>query len=335
MAVYRKISDAERDAIIDFFWPGTPSGPRKTQEVAAGSIFTYYRLTIPAGVFALRIIEDDQEFAGENLKYECDLLDYVVAQGYPAPRPVRTPAGQREFRIDGATVVAFPWAVGRMMPLRELSRAHGEEVGRLLARFHVAAHFYPARREDPYGLALIATRLDAALPQVRRGHPRVTLQEVEELLAARDRVLAPWPENLPFGTLHGDFFNDNTLWVPDPSGTDRLATVIDFAAAAPGPMIYELGAALLAWAGDYRLRRDVASGIVQGYQSLRLLTVDERPLLNEALVRAAWRYASTRILDFELRPAAGERTHKDFRQFLEIFREWQAQSADDLWRALA
>jgi len=340
MAVYRLLQPHEFESIIAAFFPLAKGRPYRADQVAAGSIFTYYRLTLEGSVFALRIIEDRQNITARDVAYECDLLEHVVHRGYPAPMPLRTPEGVREFRIDGATAILFPWEPGEMLAMNELTPAHGLEVGELIARAHMLAQDYASTRPDPYGLGLLADRLhNEMIPKSEAGPRKIPQADFDDLLAYEALARSNWGADLPRGSLHGDFFPDNVLWETGArSGAratrPRIAAVLDFAAAAPGPMMYELGAVILAWAGDYNLNVPVASAIYRGYESVRPLMAYEREALQEGFIRAAWRYTVSRIGDFELTPAAGERIHKDYRQFLSIFRTWDAPTAPHLIRVL-
>ena len=98
------------------------------------------------------------------------------------------------------------------------------------------------------------------------------------------------PDGLPQGILHGDVFPDNVI------GDGSVAAILDLEEAFIGPCAFDLMMAFVGfgWNEDGPLT-DRWNALLEGYESIRALTQDERsalPALHRyaTLSIAAWRY---------------------------------------------
>ncbi|MDQ3036243.1 MAG: phosphotransferase, partial [Myxococcota bacterium] len=175
-----------------------------------------------------------------------------------------------------------------------------------------------------FGLDRIAARLRDA---------RTDRDDLRRAIARLDAVLtevaAAATGELPRGVIHGDLFRDNVRWEGD-----EIVCALDWESASDGVLAYDLAVALLAWCFGDTMRWELARALASGYAAERPLGAAERAALHTVLRGACARFASTRITDFELRPAIGERVHKDYRRFLARLDAIEAETPSTLLERL-
>jgi len=208
------------------------------------------------------------------------------------------------------------------------STAHARALGRALAQMHLAAQGYeaPARGVRPLvaGFDIVgAAALAPALDDYLRRRPAVT-----DFLdgAARDRILGalePWHAPLrpllpELGALwvHNDWHASNLFWT-DRSTEAQVRAIIDFGLCNRGCAVADLATALerntIAWLalppeaaagapadGGAEATRDIgrlplALALLEGYGSIRALTVAERHALPYLMALAHVEYALSEV----------------------------------------
>jgi Ser/Thr protein kinase RdoA (MazF antagonist) len=155
-------------------------------------------------------------------------LDWLAATGFPAPQPLRAFDGRSWTVAEGAL-----WQLVSFLPGKVVGWADQppiEEIGALLARYHLAARHFDASAQRPGALPMASvptvlsrSRLQAA--SLDPGAAAVIGQLAERL--ARDLTDAGGTARAPI-VVHGDFTSHNVLADGAPP---RLTGVIDFAGA--------------------------------------------------------------------------------------------------------
>ena len=295
--------------------------PRRMARVDKGTINSNFRVDTDGGTVFVRVNEGKRE---SDVRYEGQLLWHLGARRFATPQPLRTATGESFVVDEGRLVTVFPWWPGREVEGADtVERA--SQMGEALARLHVAASDFPARRRGIYTFERIASRVEAfraqaeAVPSLGEALPILDEELVHQ---KRER---PRLAGLPEGTIHGDLFPDNVLWTPPVRGKPEGPVVLDFEQASYGRFVYDLAVTLLAWCWDAtktpaRLDEAKAWALVSGYQRVRALSDDERQALHLEARFAALRFTVTRITDIllpSLVPGAPPpRPGKDFRDYL-------------------
>ena len=225
MAVYTEISDEELQRFIDGYGLGALLSYKG---IAEGVENSNYLVHVSRGTFILTLYE--KRVDPNDLPFFLGLMEHLNARGVTCPLPVRDLNGQMLNMIAGrhAAFVTFLEGVWPRRPTAE----HALEVGRAMARMHVASEGFPLKRRNALGLEGWAATVRQIL-RTRRQNTAGTSQKLsaygvvypEAALAARS----------PSGVIHADLFPDNVFFI-----TGKLSGLIDFYFACNDACAYDL-----------------------------------------------------------------------------------------------
>jgi len=249
----------------------------------------------------------------EDLPFFLGLLDLLAEKGCPVPATIHDRNGATHRMITNVAGEPKAVALIEFLPGVSIDRpepAQAQAVGKALAELHIAAQDY-ATRPNAMGSAawreLIRdcgteglARIDPALPAI-----------VEEALATFESA---WPEGLPSGVCHADLFPDNVLMLGD-----KVSGLIDFYFACTDFFAYDMAVTHAAWCfADHgrSFRPEIATALMQGYESVRPLSAEERAALPMLAQGAAMRFVSTRAFDWLNTPVDALVTRKDPMDFV-------------------
>jgi homoserine kinase type II len=199
---------------------------------------------------------------------------------------------------------------------------HTAELGRLLARMHLAARDFPRVQPNLRGLPWWNDTAPVVLPYLEA--PQAALLRGE--LAYQNHVAASSAyAALPRGPIHADLFRDNAMFDTQASAeAPRLTGVFDFYFAGTDTWLFDLAVCLNDWAIDLPSGRHEparAEALLAAYGSVRALTGPERALLPAMLRAAALRFWISRLWDFHLPREASLLKPHDPAHFERVLRE--------------
>jgi homoserine kinase type II len=241
-----------------------------------------------------------------DLPYFLDLLDHLAAKGCPVPRTMHDRSGA-SFRMEAGKAAALIEFLPGVSPTRP-TPAQARAVGAVLADLHLAAQDFPLRRANAMDFAASAAILDACGPgRLATIHPGLPAMLDHAHAAAALDLSA-----LPQSQTHTDLFPDNVLMLGG-----KVTGLIDFYFACTGPMVLDLAVTHAAWCFDENnaYRADCGAALVEGYQSVRRLTPEERALFPEVAKGACLRFVASRAEDWLETPEDALVTRKDPMQF--------------------
>jgi len=122
------------------------------------------------------------------------------------------------------------------------------------------------------------------------------------------RLAAGWPQGLPDGVIHADYFPDNVFFQGQ-----SFAAAFDFYFACTDALAYDVAVALNSWCfePDGSFNITAARALVAGYETRRPLSAAERSALPVLAHGAAMRFFLTRLHDWRATPAGALVKPKD------------------------
>ena len=321
MAVYTTLDELALRAMLSVY--DDEAELVRAEGVLAGSINTTYRIETDRGACFLRINEGKST---ADVLAERDVLRALAGAplgGVAIPEIKKTRVGGSFYLLEHrggqplwATI--FAELPGRDLAIFEVDAGHTRQIGRFLARAHLALRGLRLWRPNPFGLPTVGRFVEELERHVETSALAARLRVALEDLRARRRLL-------PKGVIHGDLFPNNTKW----QRTELLA-VFDWEMAGTDHLALDLGIALCAWCWRptaHAFERELCRALVQGYQGVRPLAPSERRGLYTETMLAALRFTASRARAFEIpRPdrAGASRDRLDYRDFLARLEALQA-----------
>jgi len=304
MAVYTNIGAEQMGKIIAAFDVGPLVSAKGIAEGVSNS--NWLIETEGSGSGPLRFILTMYESRVDlgDLPFFLGLLDHLAERGCPVPRTIHDREGAA-FRLhEGKALALIEFLPG--VSVSEPTPGQTQAVGAALASIHLAAADFPARRANAMDLAAWQRLLgDCGEEGLASIHPELGRIVSGELafLAAR------WPKGLARGVIHADLFPDNVLM-----RGDEVAGLIDFYFACCDLLAYDVAVTHAAWcfSGDgARFDPLLSRALLQGYETVRPLSEDERRALPVLARGAAMRFIATRAYDWLNTPPGALVTRKD------------------------
>jgi homoserine kinase type II len=297
MAVYTDVPDGDLRDFLAEYDLGTLVAFRG---IAEGVENSNYSLRTTSGDFILTLYE--RRVAAADLPWFLGFMQHLAAAGISCPLPVagRDGSALRHLRGRCAAITTF---LPGVWP-RRVNVAHCGMLGEAMARLHLAGQGFRETRKNALGPGAWSGILDSC----RDGADSVLPGLAATLDTALRRVTGNWPQDLPPGQIHADLFPDNVFFLEG-----RLSGMIDFYFACTDMLAYDIAVCLNAWcfgeAHDFIPSHGRA--LLEGYESIRALTGEERaalPLLSQG---AALRFLLTRLHDWLHTPEGALVTKKN------------------------
>lgn len=290
MSVFTPVTAADAGELLQRFDLGRL---QQLQGIASGIENTNYFLTTEDGEYVLTLFE---LLSAEELPFFLDLMSHLAHQDVPCPLPVANRAGYTLESINGkpSSIVSRLSGLSIVYP----KAWHCSEVGRTLAKIHVAGQNFGCARNNPRG----ATWWKAAAPRLL---PMLSVDDAQLLLDEIRYQALHRLQDLPSGIIHADLFRDNALFEHD-----QLTGVIDFYFACTDRWLYDVAITINDWCVNEmgQLDEDRCRSLLNAYHAVRPLTAIELGAWPVVLRAAALRFWVSRLLDLHF-PRAGEITH--------------------------
>ena len=284
MAVYTEVNDDDLTRFIASYGLGSLLSYKG---IAEGVENTNYLVHATGGTFILTLYE--KRVDPKDLPFFLGLMEHLAARGVTCPLPVRDSKGHNLNELGGrhAALVTFLEGVWPRKP----KAGHCLELGRALARMHIAGEGFLIERKNALSLKgwrplfdKFSSRADDILP----GLQKLIAAELVHLDTA-------WPKDLPEGVIHADLFPDNVFFIGD-----KLSGLIDFYFACNDALAYDLAVCLNAWCFEPDFAFNVTKGraLFKGYSEVRNLSAGERMAMPALARGAALRFLLTRSYDW-------------------------------------
>ncbi|MBI1383574.1 MAG: homoserine kinase [Rhizobiales bacterium] len=284
MAVYTDVTDDELTAFLARYDVGALTAFRG---IAEGVENSNYLVDTDRTRLILTLYE--KRVARADLPFFLSLLQHLASKGLPCPEPYRDRAGRTEGELAGRPAALFSFLQG-VWPRRPTAH-HCGELGRALARLHLAGADFPMCRENALshaGWTRLAADIGTAGEEVSAGITDIVAAELTALARA-------WPTGLPRGIIHADLFPDNVFF-----HDGAITGLIDFYFACNDLYAYDVAICLNSWCfeNDREFNVTKAAALLKGYHSVRPLGSDEIVALPVLARGAALRFLMTRLYDW-------------------------------------
>lgn len=282
MAVYTHLTEGDVAGLLAAYDLGALE---RLEGISGGVGNTNYHVFTDRGRAILTLFETERgaQTRAAEIPFFLDLMDHLAAGGVPCPRALRARDGTNIQTLAGRPAVLVSFAQGRHVLGGDITPAHCAEVGRVLARMHLAAEGFPGHRPNHGGARHWAGQAQALRAELEGFRPGLEALVDDELA----HIARHWPQDLPTGVVHADVFPDNVLF----DGA-RLAAVIDFELAGRDFYAYDLATALNTWCFP---EGPAQSALMAAYEAQRPLSGAERAALPVLRRGAALRWALARL----------------------------------------
>ncbi len=283
MAVYTHVTDTELNAFLELYDVGTPLS---FKGIAEGVENSNYLLRTTSGTFILTLYE--KRVQEDDLPFFLSLMTHLNNREVTCPRAIAARDGRLYNELCGRPAALIEFLEG---------------VGTALAELHIGAIGLEAERGNSLDLEAL---MDLSI-KCRDRASEVDDRLVEVIDSELSKLSAIWPSHLPRGTIHGDLFPDNVLFLDH-----KVSGMIDFYFACDDVLAYDLAICLNAWCFDgENFNREKARAMLVAYSQMRPfseLELDALPLLCRG---AALRFLLTRLHDWLFHPEGALVARKD------------------------
>ena len=287
MAVYTKLSENQ---LREFFYKYDLGQLLNYKEIKEGIENTNYYILTKKGKFILTLYE--KRVDERDLPFFISLMRNLFDKNFPSPEPKINKNGNyiSEILEKKAAVVSFLEGNAKKI----LNPNNCYEVGINTAKLHLITKDLVGKRENKLSINSWGEIYNKVKKDCSKIHPNLT-KVVEKNL---DEIEENWPKNIPSGIIHADLFPDNIFFK-----NDKLSGIIDYYFSCYDYYAFEIAICLnaLCFEGkNENLSFNVtkAKKFVDGYSSIRKLTVEEKKSLKVLCQGAAIRFLLTRVFDY-------------------------------------
>ena len=306
MAVYTEVSDDELRAFLKDYEIGEVLSLKGIAEGVENSNFL---LRTDRGSYILTLYE--KRVAEKDLPFFLGLMNHLSSRGLSCPTPIANRHGELKGELAGrpAAIISFLEGISVNRP----QPRHCLEVGKALARLHLAGADFPLTRRNSLsvdGWRPLFSSCRAGIAEFANGLDR-------EIEAELDVLERDWPRGLPHGVIHADLFPDNVFFIGD-----RLSGLIDFYFACNDAFAYDLAICLNAWCfehdGSFNITK--ARAMLQAYRQTRPMAREEIEALPLLAQGSAMRFLLTRLYDWINHPSGAFVKPKNPNEYLRRLR---------------
>lgn len=308
MAVYTNLSREQ----IEKFLSSCDCGTLVSYEgILQGVENTNYKIVTDKDKFILTVFEARTN--RKDLPFFFDFMKHLNDKGIYCPFILAS--GE----IDGKAAALISFLEGANIAPETITPQMCFETGALLAHMHQAALDFLQSRENSMSVPAWKTLFEKTGPLADDITSGMTDLMDEEITRAEKTLSA----NLPKAVVHADLFPDNIF-----ARYGRVDGVIDFYFSSTDYLVYDLAITFNAWCFvNGILNQDRADKMIEGYESIRKLSREERAAFQDMARAAALRIMMTRSHDWVFHDPDNLVKPKDpleYKQILEYHRSHNA-----------
>ncbi len=286
MAVYTQISRAQLEALLEDYtlghlvdFTGIEGG------IENSNFFVTLEQDGQHTDYVLTLFE---ELSQEEMPFFVELGQWLQSRQVPVPHAIKDRNGIALKQLCGKPAFFQPRFHGHHLDREQITAEHCTEIGAALARFHLAGEDFYLRRQAQRGVFWWRRESQAIRHLLTPGDAELLQQEVALFDELRSQ-----PFGLPLGTIHGDLFHDNALFVGD-----RLEAILDIYNAATAFLLFDLAIVANDWCTDGLGRVDPVreQALTRAYAGVRALSDEEIAAWPTLTRTAAMRFWLSRLI---------------------------------------
>ena len=263
------------------------------QGIKKGIENTNYLLKSKNKKFILTIFE--KRVSNKEIPFFMKLMDKLNNSKINCPKPLKNNDGKYLIKLKNKTACIVSFLKGKDKNKLDLKNCF--EVGKIIAQMHLVTKNINLSRKNSMGIK----NLDPLLKSIKFRSNKFS--NLEKFLANNlNEIKKNWPKKLPKGIIHGDLFIDNIFF-----NKNKLSGIIDFYFAANDYFMYEIAICINALCFDnkkskFEINKQKIKSLIQGYESIKKISLKEKKSLNILCRGAAMRYFLTRLYDYSNTP---------------------------------
>ena len=291
MAVYTKIDNRDLFFLSDSYKLGKIT---KSKGIKKGIENTNYLLKTNKSKFILTIFE--RRVKKKDLPFFMSLMEKLNQKKIICPKPLKNNKGKHLSKIKNksASIVTFLNGSDKT----NLNHKNCFDIGKNIAKFHKATSKIKLYRKNSMSIK----KLSGLLKSIKFKSNKISSKLKPTLNLCFKDIKSQWPKKLPGGIIHGDLFMDNIFF-----DKNKFSGFIDFYFSCNDYLMYEIAICINALCFDkkrnsFKMNHKKVKNLIDGYETIRPFTKNEKRALNILCRGAALRYLLTRIYDYSNTP---------------------------------
>jgi len=276
-------------------------------EISDGIENTNYILNTSTDRYIFTIYENRTNL--NDLPYFLELKEYLSKNNFNCPVPIRDKNNNLFNYYNEKPYAIISFLEGKN--IKEPSLDNISKAARKLAELHLCS-----QKENH-----LHRKNSLSIDFWKETYAKITKKNKQEFAGLKEAITQGfeiidknWPENLPVGIIHGDYFPDNVMLKEN----GEISGIIDFYMAANDILAYDLAIMINAWCfeKDFSFNREKLQNLLGNYNSIRSLSEAEYAALPILLVGASIRFLVTRLYDYFNQKKGVKVSVKDPREYL-------------------
>ena len=281
----------------------------KFQGIKKGIENTNYLLKTNKEKFILTIFE--KRVHKKDLPFFMNLMDKLNQKKIICPKPLKNKKGKYLSTIKHKSACIVTFLEGK--DKTNLNYKNCFDIGKNIAKFHNVTSKIYLYRENSMSIK----KLDSLLKSIKFKSKKKTRELKSSLDKNLKDIKREWPKSLPKGIIHGDLFIDNIFF-----NKNKFSGFIDFYFSSNDYLMYEVAICINALCFDkiknqFIINNKKIKNLIDGYESVRVISKKEKKSLNVLCRGAALRYLLTRIYDYFNTPKTALIKIKDPKEYLQ------------------
>ncbi len=307
MAVYTNLNENE---IKDFLKEYNIGELISFSGITEGIENSNFHIKTTNGNFILTIFEKRVDV--KDIPFFINIMLHLNKKGYNCPKPISDKNNNFLQKLHEKPTIIVNFLEGKSK--KNISTVDCYQVGSSMGLMHSYSNDFELNRDNSLSIKGWQTLIE----NCNRTVPVSVLDKLQpnlmqDIQNSFDFFLKFWPHNLPKGFIHGDLFPDNVFFI-----NDKISGVIDFYFSCADILTYDLAIAVNAWCFDKKnnFENKKYQALLNGYNSKRKLSKDEKfflPLLCQA---AALRFLLTRLFDWVNTPIEANVVPKSPKEYI-------------------